>query len=37
MSYIGKELLPSKELEPKLLIALKTLVTAYQKSEGGLS
>ena len=37
MSYIGKELLPSKELEPKLLIALKTLVSAYQKAEGGLS
>jgi ribonuclease P protein component len=37
MSYIGKELLPSKELEPKLLMALKTLVTAYQKTEGGLS
>ncbi len=37
ISYIGKELLPSKELEPKLLIALKTLVTAYQKSEGGLT
>ena len=37
ISYIGKELLPSKELEPKLLIALKTLVTAYKKSEGGLT
>jgi ribonuclease P protein component len=37
ISYIGKDIISSKELEPKLLIALKTLVKEYQKAEGGLS
>lgn len=35
ISYIGKEILLSTELEPKLLNALKTLVKEYQKEEGG--
>ena len=35
ISFIGKDILSSKELEPKLLIALKTLVKEYQKVEGG--
>ena len=35
ISYIGKEILLSTELEPKLLIALKTLVKEYQHAEGG--
>ena len=37
ISYIGKEILLSNELEPKLLTALKTLVKEYQKEEGGVS
>jgi ribonuclease P protein component len=37
ISYIGKEILLSTELEPKLLNALKTLVKEYQKEEGGSS
>jgi ribonuclease P protein component len=37
ISYIGKDIISSKELEPKLLNALKTLVKEYQKEEGGSS
>ncbi|MFM6953843.1 MAG: ribonuclease P protein component [Sphingobacteriaceae bacterium] len=35
ISYVGKDIVSSKDLEPKLLSALKTLVKEYQKAEGG--
>lgn len=37
ISYIGKEILTSKELEPKLSAFFKTLGKEYEKIEGGAS